>query len=221
MGAASRSILATLSNDNWSSFAFSTARPVTVAGIRCLATRLSFVGELGWELMIPAAEAGAVFDALIIAGARPLGHYALDACRIEKGYRHWGHDLGPDITPLEAGLSFTIDWSKDFRGRNALLHLRSMGVGRRMVLFNVEGHPLMLHDEPIFENRRGVGMTTSGARGARTGLTLALGVVDIAEGETLAQTCARSFSIRVAGQDHAAKVLAKPPFDPAGERMNA
>lgn len=221
MGAAARQMLSSLSKDNWKEFAFSTARQVTVAATPCLSTRLSFVGELGWELMVPAAKAGFVFDALIAAGARPLGHYALDACRIEKGYRHWGHDLGPDITPLEAGLAFTINWSKDFRGKNALLHQRSMGLGRRMVLFRVEGHPLMLHDEPIFESGRVVGMTTSGARGARTGLTLALGVVEIAEGETLAQTCARQFTIHVAGQDYAAQALAKPPFDPAGERMHA
>jgi glycine cleavage system aminomethyltransferase T/glycine/D-amino acid oxidase-like deaminating enzyme len=221
MGAAARHVLASVSPDDWSAFAFSSAHTVTVADVACLATRLSFVGELGWELMIPAAQAGQVFDALIARGARPLGHYALDACRIEKGYRHWGHDLGPDITPLEAGLAFTIDWSKDFRGRDALLHQRSMGLDRRMVLFDVAGHPLMLHDEPILENGKVVGMTTSGARGARTGLTLALGVVAIAEGESLAQTCARSFTIHVAGKDCAARALAKPPFDAAGERMKA
>lgn len=221
MGAAARRILSELSSDDWSAFPFSSARTVIVAGVQCLATRLSFVGELGWELMIPSAASGPVFDALIAAGAKPLGHYALDACRIEKGYRHWGHDLGPDITPLEAGLSFTIDWSKDFRGKNALWHLRSMGVARRMVLLDVSGHPLILHDEPICENGAVVGMTTSGARGARTGLTLALGVVSIAEGETLSQTCARSFSVHVAGQDYQARVLAKPPFDPASERMQA
>lgn len=221
MGAAARTILASLSFGDWTDFAFSTARPVTIAGVTCLATRLSFVGELGWELMIPTSGAGRVFDVLVAAGAKPLGHYALDACRIEKGYRHWGHDLGPDITPLEAGLAFTIDWSKDFRGRNALLHQRSMGLDRRMVLFDVAAHPLMLHDEPVSENGKVVGMTTSGARGARTGLTLALALIAIAEGETLAQTCARTFTIHVAGNDYAARALAKPPFDAAGERMKA
>lgn len=221
MGAGARTILASLSSGDWTDFAFSTARHVTIAGEPCLATRLSFVGELGWELMIPTSGAGRVFDVLVAAGAKPLGHYALDACRIEKGYRHWGHDLGPDITPLEAGLAFTIDWSKDFRGRDALLHQRSMGLDRRMVLFDVAGHPLMLHDEPVFENGQVVGMTTSGARGARTGLTLALALIAIAEGETLAQTCARTFTVHVAGKDYAARALAKPPFDAAGERMKA
>ncbi len=221
MGAAARTVLASLSSDDWIGFAFSTARQVTVAGTACLATRLSFVGELGWELMIPAWQSAPVFDALVAAEARPLGHYALDACRIEKGYRHWGHDLGPDITPLEAGLSFTVDWSKNFRGKDALSHQRSMGPGRRMVLLDVSGHPLMLHDEPILENGKVVGMTTSGARGARTDLTLALAIVNIAETETLPQTCARKFTVHVAGQDHAARALAKPPFDAAGERMRA
>lgn len=221
MGGAAQAMLAAHSADDWKAFPFSTARHVIVAGVTCLATRLSFVGEPGWELMIPVAHAGTVFDALIAAGAQPLGHYALDACRIEKGYRHWGHDLGPDITPLEAGLAFTVDWSKDFRGRNALLHQRSMGLERRMVLLDVSGHPLMLHDEPVSENGEVVGMTTSGARGARTGLTLALALVKIAEGEAPAQTCARSFTVHVAGQDYSARALARPPYDPSGERMNA
>lgn len=220
-GAAARTVLMSLSQDDWDSFAFSTARIITVAGTSCLATRLSFVGELGWELMIPRAAAGPVFDALIAAGAKPLGHYALDACRIEKGYRHWGHDLGPDITPLEAGLSFTVDWTKDFRGKNALMHQRSMGLGRRMVLFNVSGHPLILHDEPIMEDGKVVGMTTSGARGARTGLMLALGIVAVGEAETPAQTCARTFTVHVAGKEYTAQALVKPPFDPAGKRMQA
>lgn len=221
MGVAARDTLKSISRDEWDGFAFATARPVTVAGTPCLATRLSFVGELGWELMVPAAQSATVFDSLIATGARPLGHYALDACRIEKAYRHWGHDLGPDITPMEAGLGFAIDWSKDFRGRDALVHQRSMGLERRMVLLDVSGHPLMQHDEPISEGGKVIGMTTSGARGARTGKTLALGLISIAEGESLAQTCARRFSIHVAGQEYAATVLAKPPYDPESQRMKA
>ena len=221
MGAGSRAILAALSADDWQDFPFSTARAVTVAGQACMATRVSFVGELGWELSVPNTGVGPVFDALIGAGARPMGHYALDACRIEKGFRHMGHDLGPDITPLEAGLGFAIDWTKDFIGKPALATLRARGMGQRLVLFEVEGHPLILHDEPIREAGRVIGLTTSGAKGARTGLTLALGLVAIAPGETLAQTCARHFEIEVAGRIHPAKALARPPFDPSGQRMKA
>ncbi|MCT8330071.1 GcvT family protein [Albidovulum sediminis] len=219
MGAGSRELLEALSPDDWRDFPFATAREVTVAGQRARATRLSFVGELGWELSIPAGQGGPVFDALYAAGARPLGHHALDGCRIEKGFRHWGHDLGPEITPLEAGLGFTIDWTKDFLGRQALLTQRPEGVRRRLHLFEIEGRPLVLHDEPILENGAVVGLTTSGARGARTRKGLALGLIAVAAGETPARTAERAFEIEIAGRLYPARVLDRPPFDPTGERM--
>ncbi|MCA0272135.1 MAG: FAD-dependent oxidoreductase [Proteobacteria bacterium] len=219
MGAGARDLLARLSPDDWQDFPFATARDVTVAGTPGRATRVSFVGELGWELSIPVATGGAVFDALYTKGARPLGHYALDGCRIEKGFRHWGHDLGPEITPLEAGLGFTIDWGKDFLGKAALDRQKADGLTRRLVLFDVEGEPLILHDEPIWESGAVVGLTTSGAKGARTRRALALGLIAIAKGETLAQTSARQFEIEIAGRRYPAKVLERPPFDPKGERM--
>ncbi|MDQ2068149.1 FAD-dependent oxidoreductase [Xinfangfangia sp. CPCC 101601] len=221
MGAGSRQLLESLSSDDWQDFPFSTAKAVTLAGQICMAQRVSFVGELGWELYIPTAQARQVFRALRQAGAGPMGHYALDACRIEKAYRHMGHDLGSDISPLEAGLGFTIDWSKDFLGKAALDAQRASGPSRRLTLFELPSHPLILHDEPIWEGGQVVGLTTSGARGARTGKTLALGLIDIAPGETGAATSKRNFTIEIAGQHHAATALTRPPFDPAGERMKA
>ena len=221
MGAAARRILASLSKDDWADFPFSTARTVAIAGAECLATRISYVGELGWELTIANAQAPQVFDALVAAGARPMGHYALNGCRIEKGYRHWGHDIGPEITPLEAGLGFTIDWSKDFRGKPALERQKQQGVAQRLVLLSLTGNPLVVHDEPVIENGKVVGLTTSGAQGARTGLTLALALVQVAPGETAAQTAQRNFEVDIAGTRHRAEVLTKPPFDPRGERMTA
>jgi glycine cleavage system aminomethyltransferase T len=219
MGAAARQVLAALSPDDWETFPFGTARDVTIAGVTCLATRISYVGELGWELTIANDQAGAVFDALIAQGARPMGHHALNGCRIEKGFRHWGHDLGPEITPIEAGLGFTIDWSKDFRGKPALERQRQQGPAQRLVLLSIEGQPLIVHDEPVLENGKIVGLTTSGARGVRTGLTLALALVEIAPGETPAETAARGLSVDVAGERHPAAVLLKPPYDPASKRM--
>jgi 4-methylaminobutanoate oxidase (formaldehyde-forming) len=151
-----------------------------------------------------------------------MGHYALDGCRIEKGYKHWGHDLGPEITPLEAGLGFTIDWSKsDFIGRDALAAQKAAGVERRLVLFDVSGEPLLLHDEPVFEAGSPVGLTTSGARGPRTGKALSFALVSVAPGETPAQTAGRTFEVEVAGARYSATALARPPFDPDGERMRA
>lgn len=220
MGAGSRAHLAAQSPDDWREFVFSTCRDVTIAGQPCRATRLSFAGEPGWEISVSARQAPVVFDALA-AGARPMGHFALDGCRLEKGFRHWGHDIGPDVTPLEAGLEFAVDWRKDFTGKRALLRQKGDGTARRLCLFRVDGGPLMLHDEPIREGGRVVGLTTSGGRGPRTGLTLALGLVEVAPGEPPDETSARSFTVEVAGRSFPAKALRKPPFDPTGKRMRA
>ncbi len=221
MGGGSRDALAALSDADWQDFPFSTARDVVVAGVTCRALRVSFVGELGWELYIPASRGGPVFDALYARGARPLGHFALDGCRIEKGFKHWGHDLGPDISPLEAGLGFAVAWDTAFLGKEALERQRAEGPCRRAVIFELPGKPLILHDELILEAGRVVGATTSGARGARTRKTYALGLVEIAAGETLTQTCARSFTIDVAGTQYPAIPLMRPPFDPKNERMKS
>ncbi len=219
MGAGSRDMLAALSPDDFAEFPFSTSREVTIAGQPCRATRVSFVGELGWELSIPAMNGAAVFDALRGVGAQPMGHYALDACRIEKGFKHWGHDLGPEVTPLEAGLGFAVDWSKDFIGKPALEAQRAAGLTRRMVLMHLADGPLILHDEPVWEKGRVVGLTTSGARGARTGMTLALAMIDITPGEKPGETAKRDFRIEVAGGMYPATALSAPPFDPKGKRM--
>ncbi len=221
MGAGARRTLTSVSADDVLSFPFGTAREVSLAGAPCLATRLSYVGELGWEITVACNDAGIVFDALVAAGAKPMGHFALNGCRIEKGYRHWGHDLGPEITPLEAGLGFAVDWSKEFRGKAALLAQKQNGVTQRLVLLSVDGHPLILHDEPVMEQGTVVGLTTSGAKGVRTGLTLALALVKVSPQETPAETARRSFEVDVAGRRYPATVMPKPPYDPAGERMRA
>lgn len=221
MGEAARRILSSLSTDDWQDFPFCTARQVTVAGQSCLATRLSYVGELGWEMMIPNHAAPQIFDSLIAVGAKPMGHYALNGCRIEKGYRHWGHDLGPEITPLEAGLGFAVDWSKAFRGKQVLEQQKQNGVTQRLVLLSLDGHPLIVHDEPVMENGKIVGLTTSGAKGLRTGLTLALALLTVRPFETLAQTAERRFTLEVAGITYPVAVLLKPPFDPESQRIRA
>ncbi len=222
MGAAARAVLEGLSRDDWADFPFGTARPVQVAGVDFWAKRLSFVGELGWELWIPKGPGpAAVFDALAAHRVRPMGHYALDSARIEKGFLHWGHEIGPEVSPLEACRGFTVNWEKAFIGKAALARQRKDGLTRRLVLMQVAGDPLLLHDEPIYEAGTCVGLTTSGARGVRTDLSLAFGMVDVAPGETRAQTCARAFEVEVAGRRYEATPLARPPFDPTGERMRA
>ena len=219
MGAGSRELLGRLGAVP--DAAFGHAADAELAGVACRATRLSFVGEPGWELTVANADAPGLFDALRAGGASPLGHFALDGCRLEKGYRHWGHELGPEVTPLEAGLGFTIDWSKEFAGRGALERQNAEGPRRRLVLLGIEGDALMLHDEPVFENGRHVGFTTSGGRGPRTGLNLSFAMVETEPGESAADTCGRAFTVRVAGRDYASTPLTRPPFDPGGERMRA
>ncbi|MEX0305588.1 MAG: FAD-dependent oxidoreductase [Leisingera sp.] len=222
MGPRSRALLQKLSSDDWEDFAFSTARAVTVAGIPGSATRISFVGELGWEISVPAERAAALFDALRADGAGLLGIHAFDGCRIEKGFKHWGHDLGPDISPLEAGIGFAVNWSKsDFLGRAALAAQKEGGLSRCQILLEVEGDALLLHDEPVWEDGKRVGLTSSGARGPRTGKNLCFANVSIAPGESLAETRARSFEIEVADRWYKATPLERPPYDPDGGRMKS
>lgn len=220
MGAGvSRVMRRLVANSTWACCPIGQVRDAAIEGERIRATRISFVGEYGWELTLPNSVAPRVFDKLVAAGAKPLGHFALDGCRIEKGFKHWGHDLDPTITPLEAGLGFTIDWSKDFVGKPVLEAQKAEGVRRRLVLMQIDGEALMLHDEPVFEDTAHVGFTTSGARGPRTGLNLCFAMVAVQPGETLAETCRRYFTVRVAGQDYTAMPLRRAPFDPKNERM--
>lgn len=214
MGAGARDLLTAVAGDHWRDFPFATARTIPFARREIRATRISFVGELGWELTATPDVAGPLFDQLIAAGGRPMGHYAVDACRLEKGFVHWGHDVGSEITPLEAGLGFCIDWSKNFIGKPALEAQRG-NLTRKLVLMQVEGDPLVLHDEPVWEAGRVVGLTTSGGRGARTGLTLAFALIDLTD----MSLTDRQFEIDIAGARYPAKVLVRPPYDPKGERM--
>ena len=217
MGAGSRNVLQNLGR--LPDISFSHGAGAKLSGIPCQLCRVSFVGELGWEVTVANADAPSLFDALQKEGAIPLGHFALDACRLEKGFKHWGHELGPEITPLEAGLGFTIDWSKGFVGKAALEWQMTEGLHQRLILLQVEGDALMLHDEPVFEGGTCVGLTTSGGRGPRTALNLCFAMVSVQSGETLAHTCDRNFTVRVAGRDYAAQPLRHPPFDPSGKRM--
>jgi glycine cleavage system aminomethyltransferase T/glycine/D-amino acid oxidase-like deaminating enzyme len=227
MGPRSRELLQSLTDDDLSDagFPFSTSRRVDIGMVNVRATRVSFVGELGFELYIPVECAQSLLATIMQAGATYglvfCGHYALDGCRLEKGYRHWGHDIGPKDTPLEAGLSFAVSWQKDdFIGRGALLMQKAEGVKRRLMHFAVDGaNPLLLHDEPIYRNGKLAGLTTSGGLGFRTGLSLALGYIACEPGETKAQLVASDYEIAVAGTRYALQPLDKPPYDPTGMRM--
>src|SRR6185436_9696501 len=123
-------------------FPFLSSREIKIAGAKVRAVRITYVGELGWELHVPAENALAVYDALIAAGrdlgVTNAGHYAINSLRLEKGYRAWGADLSVDDSALEASLGFAIDWQKPFLGREALLKRRENGIKRRLVILVLE-----------------------------------------------------------------------------------
>ena len=184
--------------------------------------------KLGWELYISVEFAESVYQDLATAGKvfdlTHVGHYALDACRLEKGFRHWGHDIGPDDTPLQAGLSFAVAWDKPsgFIGQDALLRQRDGHVDRRLMSFAVKGsHPLLLHDEPIYRDGSLVGRTTSGGRGFRTGLTLCMGYVECEPGTSRASLLDAIYRVAVAGEIYDIEPLGKPAYDPSGSRMRS
>ena len=216
MGAASRSILQEL-DPAWSDIGFRHVTTIDIKGITCIATRLSFVGELGWEIEIPMKDAPQVYVELRYKGAKPMGLFAIDGCRLEKGFLHWGYDIGPKITPLEAGINFTINWDKDFIGKSALLSQRQNGLKNRLVMLEVSGMPLLLHDEPVLEDGRVIGFTTSGGYGPRTGLHLAFAYVAMSD-KPLPE---RRFHVNVAGQLYSAIARIEPVFDPKQKRMRS
>ena len=216
MGAASRSILQEL-DPTWKDTGFGQVTIIKINGITCVATRLSFVGELGWELEMPIEDAPQIHASLKVKGAKPMGLYAIDGCRLEKGFVHWGHDIGPKITPLEAGLGFAINWDKDFAGKSALLAQRQGGLKNKLIMLEVSGMPLLLHDEPVLEDGRVIGFTTSGGYGPRTGLHLAFAFVEMSD-KPLSE---RQFQINIAGQLYPAMARGEPAFDPKQKRMRS
>ncbi len=230
MGPASRAILEEVSGADCSAaaFPFSAARDIEIGMAVGRALRISFVGEMGWELYIANELACTALEALQEAGAghglSPAGLFVLDACRLEKGFRHWGHDIGPEDSPLEAGLSFALAWDKagGFEARDALLRQREVGLSRRLLLFALEAEePLLLHDEAIYSAGRLVGQTTSGGIGFRCDLPLAFGYVACASDQSRAALLAADYEIEVAGTRYPAKALARPPYDPDGLRLKA
>ncbi len=227
MGPRSRSLLVTLSSDDWSDggFAFATSREVQVAGVALRATRMTYVGELGWELMVPIADAGAVYDALVSGGATDAGYYTIESLRLEKGYRAFGRELTPDLTPVEAGLVFATGLDrldrrgspKPFLGRAALAAhreaLREGGPRRRVVSFVVESpDPMLWGGELLVRDGAPAGQVTSAAWGAAVGSCVGLALVR-ADGPVAAEWLAGSrFEVDVAGERYAVRLSLRAPI---------
>jgi sarcosine dehydrogenase len=186
MGPRARDILAAVTRDDVSNAAlpFATCRTVMIAGAPVRALRMTYVGELGFELHIPAESAGAVFDALQAAGqphGMALGGYrAIESLRLEKGYRAWGSDIGPDHTPVEAGLAWACKTGTDidFVGRGAIEEQRAKGVAKQLACFTVDDPAVLLHGrETIFRDGEQVGWLTSGGYGHTVERSIGYGYV--------------------------------------------
>jgi 4-methylaminobutanoate oxidase (formaldehyde-forming) len=228
MGPRSRALLGRLTDADLSSagFPFGASREIWLASAPVRATRITYVGELGWELYVPAEFAPAVHDAIAAAGEdlglRHAGYHAMDSLRVEKAYRSWGHDLGGEDTPLEAGLEFAVRWNKAvaFTGRDALLAQRARPLARRLVVFTVDDPaPLLYHDEPIWRDGQLVGRITSGAYGHTLGRAVGMGYVTHADGVTDAFVASGRWELEIACERHRARANLAPPYDPESLRV--
>ncbi|MGH7186769.1 MAG: aminomethyltransferase family protein, partial [Pseudomonadota bacterium] len=229
MGPNSRALLQPLTGDDLSNagFPFGTSREIEIAHVRLRATRISYMGELGWELYVPSEFATGLFDILVAKGGphglKLCGMHAMDSLRIEKAYRHWGHDIGEEDTPIEAGLGFVVAYDKKtpFIGREALLKQKSQPrLVKRMVQFALEDpQPLLYHNEPIYRDGRLVGYTSSAAYGHALGRAIALGYVNCPDGVDQAYIDSGKFEIEVACERVPARASLRPMYDPRSERM--
>jgi 4-methylaminobutanoate oxidase (formaldehyde-forming) len=234
MGPNSRALLQKLSGADLSNaaFPFGTSREIEIGYARVRASRITYVGELGWELYIPTEFVAHVFERLVEAGAEfgltPAGMHTMNNCRTEKAYRHWGHDMSDEETPIEAGLGFAIAWDKKggFIGREALLKQKALPVlPKRMVCIALEDSsaaaPMMYHEEPIYRNGVIVGSTTSGAWGHRVNLSLGMGYASNESGVTKDWIESGKWEVELAWKRYGAKVQLQSFYDPKGERIKA
>jgi glycine cleavage system aminomethyltransferase T/glycine/D-amino acid oxidase-like deaminating enzyme len=229
MGPRSRELLATLSDADLSTagFPFATSQIIDLGYARVRASRITYVGELGYELYIPTEFAPSVYDEIVAAGPtfglRLAGYHALNSLRMEKAYRHWGHDISDEDTPLEAGLHFAIAWKKagGFVGREALERQREAGLRRRLVAVALGRTDRMLyHNEPIWRNGELVGRISSAMFGHTVGAPLGLGY--LANGGapvTPEWIAAGHYEVEVADERIPARVSLQPFYDPASERV--
>jgi glycine cleavage system T protein len=224
MGPASRALLQAVSPADFSNDAhpFGTARDIEIGMGLARAHRVTYVGELGWELYVSTDQAAHVFEALEAAdkGMVLCGLHVLDSCRIEKGYRHFGHDITDEDHVLEAGLGFAVKTGKgDFIGREAVLRKREDGLARRMVQFKLRDPlPMLYHNEAIVRDGHIVGPITSGNYGHHLGGAVGLGYVPCA-GESAEEVLASSYEVEVAGRRFAADASLVPMYDPKAERV--
>ncbi len=229
MGPRSRELLSQLTEADMSpaAFPFGTSQIIDLGYARVRASRITYVGELGWELYIPTECAPGVFDALMQAapsvGGRLAGYHALNSLRMEKGYRHWGHDISDEDTPLQSGLGFAVAMKKHggFIGLEALQAQKEAGLTRRLVMFALDdATPLLYHNEPICRDGAIVGRISSGMFGHHLGKSLGMGYVECqTQGEAPDAILQGKYEIEVAGVRYSAQPSLAPLYDPSSARI--
>ena len=210
------------------SFPFATMQEVEIGYATVRAHRISFAGELGWELHVGADMAAHLFDTLMAADspARWCGLHALDSCRLEKGFRHFGHDITPHDHVLEAGLGFAVKTEKprsslgDFMGREAVLGKGQLS--RSLLQFKLaDAAPLLHHHEPIVRDGDVVGYLTSGNYGHGLGAAVGLGYVSRAAEDSDQSLLSSVYEIEIEGERHAATASLRPLYDPKNMRLKS
>ena len=220
-GPKSRSLMLKLSNDDFSNenFKFGTSKKITINNKEIWTQRLSYVGELGFELYIKMNEAREIYNLIVEKGKEfnlsNCGMYAMDTMRMEKGYLHWGHDITPEENQYEAGLVFAVSYKKnvDFIGKDALLKIKDQKPKKKLAIFSLKenkpGFPLLLHDEPILSDGKIVGRTTSGNYSFNFKKNMAFGYVN--SGQNLN---GKDIEIEVEKTKYKAIIESKPFHDP-------
>jgi len=226
MGPDSRALLSRLAEADLSNaaFPFGISQQIGIGPAMVRAVRITYVGELGWELHVPMEQLALVYDRLMDAGQdfgiTNAGHYAINSLRLEKGYRAWGAELSPDDTPLEAGLGFAIDWNQEFIGRDVLLKQKASGVRRRLVIFVLEDpEPMLWGAELIYRGGKPVGYTTSGSYGHTGGGAIAMGYVNNSSELTPEFIRSGRYEINVSGRRCSARIHLQSPYDPTRKRI--
>ena len=230
MGPRAREILQSCCDDDLSNaaFPFMTSREIRLAGAPVLAIRVTYVGELGWELHIPVDFAVSVYDALVCAGAPfglvDAGYRAIESLRLEKGYRAWGADIGPDHTPPMAGLGWAVKIKSGapFQGSDALIKAGADRLPRLLAGFAVDDREIaLLGRETIYRNGLRVGWLSSGGYGYSSGKAIGYGYVRNSDGVDPAFVLSGEYQLEIAGERRPATVSLSPFYDPKGERIRA
>lgn len=228
MGPKSRELLQTISPNDFSNAKnpYGSFVDIEIGMGIARAHRVTYVGELGWELYVSTDQAAHIFETIEEAGEalglKLCGLHALDSCRIEKAFRHFGHDITDEDHVLEAGLGFAVKTDKgDFHGRDAVLRKRDAGLSRRMMQFRLKDkEPLLFHNEPILRDGKIIGQLTSGNYGHALGAAIGLGYVPCVEpGESADAMLSSRYQIEIAGEVFDAEASLKPLYDPKAERV--